>query len=138
MFDIRKRTGFQTVGELRTLLNHLPASTRVTICGDGNCFYHEDRTDSIICLDCEDLDSFYRDDFEAMLAEESSEERDNHLESLWLELADIPMNPQTETIEAQFHIFDEGTHKEDIWRWFDQHHSRGVAYLLGNPISSEQ
>ena len=65
-----------------------------------------------------------------MLAEESSEERDNHLESLWLELADIPMNPQTETIEAQFHIFDEGTHKEDIWRWFDQHHSRGVAYLL--------
>ena len=137
MFDIRKRTGFQTVGELRALLNHLPASTRVTICGDGNCFYHEDRANSIICLDCEDLDSFYRDDFETMLAEESPEERDNHLESLWLELTDIPINPQTETLEAQFYIFNEGTHKEDIWRWFDQHHSIGVAYLLGNPISSE-
>ena len=138
MFDIKKRTGFQTVGELRALLNHLPAGTRVTICGDGNCFYHEDRTDAVICLDCEDLDSFYRDDFEAMLTEESLEERDNHLESLWLELTDIPMNPQTETLEGQFYIFNEGTHKENIWQWFDQHHSKGVAYLLGNPISSEQ
>ena len=26
MYDIRKRRGFQTVGELRAMLNHLPVS----------------------------------------------------------------------------------------------------------------
>ncbi len=43
MYDIRKRCGFQTVGELRAMLNHLPAHTRVTICGDLNCFFHEEQ-----------------------------------------------------------------------------------------------
>ena len=137
MYDIRKRNGFQTVGELRAMLNHLPANTRVSICGDANCFYHEERDGSLICLDCEDLNYCYEENLEKMLADEVPTERDKHLESLWLELSDIPMNPQTETLEAQFYIFNEGTHKEDIWRWFDQHHSRGVAYLLGNPLSSE-
>ena len=137
MYDIRKRNGFQTVGELRAMLNHLPANTRVSICGDANCFYHEERDGSLICLDCEDLNYCYEENLEKMLADEVPTERDKHLESLWLELSDIPMNPQTETLEAQFYIFNEGTHKEDIWRWFDQHHSIGVAYLLGNPLSPE-
>ena len=43
MYDIRKRCGFQTVGELRAMLNHLPAHTRVTIRGDLNCFFHEEQ-----------------------------------------------------------------------------------------------
>ena len=40
MFDIRKRKAFQTVGELRALLNRLPAYADVYICGDANCFFH--------------------------------------------------------------------------------------------------
>ena len=55
MYDIRKRRGFQTVGELRAMLNQLPAHTRVSICGDLNCFFHEEQDGSLICLDCEDL-----------------------------------------------------------------------------------
>lgn len=134
MYDIRKRRGFQTVGELRAMLNHLPARTRVTICGDLNCFFHEEQDGSLICLDCEDLNGHYEDALETTLAEETPTERDKHLESLWAELADVPMNPEAETMEAPFCIFPTGTSRDDIWRWFDQFHSKGVAHLLHGDV----
>ena len=134
MYDIRKRRGFQTVGELRSMLNHLPAHTRVTICGDLNCFFHEEQDNSFICLDCEDLNDHYEEAMESMLSRETPEERDRHLESLWKELDDVLMDPETETIEAPFYIFSAGTNREEIWRWFDQHYSRGVAYLLHSGV----
>ena len=134
MYDIRKRRGFQTVGELRSMLNHLPAHTRVTICGDLNCFFHEEQDNSFICLDCEDLNDHYEEAMESMLSKESPEERDRHLESLWKELDNIPMDPKTETIEAPFCIFSVGTNREEIWRWFDKHYSKGVAYLLQSGV----
>lgn len=134
MYDIRKRRGFQTVGELRSMLNHLPAHTRVTICGDFNCFFHEEQDNSFICLDCEDLNDHYEEAMESMLSRETPEERDRHLESLWKKLDDVLMNPETETIEAPFYIFSAGTNREEIWRWFDQHYSRGVAYLLHSGV----
>lgn len=134
MYDIRKRNGFQTVGELRAMLNGLPASTRVSICGDANCFFHEERDSSLICLDCEDLSYHYEEAMETLLAEETPAERDKHLESLWAELADVPMSPETETMEAPFYFFSSGTSRDDIWRWFDQHHSKGVAHLLHGAV----
>ena len=57
-------------------------------------------------------------------------ERDAALESLWHEFEDIPMNPETECMDAPFLDFPAGTHREDIWHWFDERHSKGVAYLL--------
>ena len=68
-------------------------------------------------------------------------ERDAILELLWKQFEDVPMNPETEKIEAPFlHLpmndedylvyFDIGTPREDIWHWFDERHSKGVAYLL--------
>lgn len=134
MYDIRKRRGFQTVGELRAMLNHLPARTRVTICGDLNCFFHEEQDSSLICLDCEDLNGHYEEAMEDMLSKEIPEERDRHLESLWAELADVPMDPETETIETAFYIFSAGTSRDDIWRWFDQFHSKGVVHLLHGDV----
>ena len=56
--------------------------------------------------------------------------RDAELEELWGQLDDIPMNPETECIEAPFLNFPAGTFREDIWRWFDENHSKGVAYLM--------
>lgn len=130
MYDIRKRHSFQTAGELRALLNHLPSNTRVVICGDLNCFFHEDQDGSTVCLDSEDLDYYYKEAMEDMLAKEAPVDRDSHLESLWHEFADVPMNPETEAIETPFYIFDAGTHREDIWKWFDKHYSKGVASLI--------
>lgn len=57
-------------------------------------------------------------------------ERDKILEDLWTEFGDVPMNPETECMEQPFLGFPAGTHREDIWHWFDERHSKGVAYLL--------
>lgn len=77
---------------------------------------------------------------------EPLQERDAALEQIWKQFADHPINPETEKIEAPFlHLpmsnddyfvsFDAGTTKEDIWRWFDERHSKGVVYLLyGRPF----
>lgn len=57
-------------------------------------------------------------------------ERDKELEQLWRDLEDVPMCPETETIEREFLDFGTGTPREDIWHWFDERHSKGVHYLL--------
>lgn len=58
-------------------------------------------------------------------------EQDTLLEGLWQDLGDIPLCEKTETIEIPFLHFPVGTDKEEIWHWFDERHSKGVAYLLG-------
>ena len=55
---------------------------------------------------------------------------DSEVEELWLSLDDIPMNPETERMEQPFLIFPAQTPREEIWKWFDKHHSKGIAYLL--------
>lgn len=56
--------------------------------------------------------------------------KDSTIESLWEEFADVPMNPYTECMEEDFMFFKAGTYREDIWKWFDKHHSKGVYWLL--------
>lgn len=58
------------------------------------------------------------------------EERDKALEVLWDEFGDIPMDPETEEMEDIFLSFPAGTPRMDIWRWFDERYSKGVAALL--------
>ena len=58
-------------------------------------------------------------------------EQDKLLEDLWQDLGDIPLCQATETIEEPFMHFPVGTGKEEIWHWFDERHSKGVAFLLG-------
>ncbi len=57
-------------------------------------------------------------------------ERDDTLEQLWEQFADVPMDPDTEKMEGAFLHFPAGTDREEIWHWFDERHSKGVAYLL--------
>lgn len=56
---------------------------------------------------------------------------DVELESLWDEFGDVPMDPKTETIETEWLCFPAGTYREDIWYWFDERYSTGVAGLMG-------
>ncbi len=60
--------------------------------------------------------------------------RDAELEKLWQQFGDIPMDPETECIEAGFMQFPAGTNIADIWHWFDEQHSIGVAYLMGQEV----
>ena len=61
---------------------------------------------------------------------ETLRDRDEELEELWAQFGDVPMNPETECIEAPFMGWGAGIHREEIWHWFDRRHSKGVAYLL--------
>lgn len=53
------------------------------------------------------------------------------LKKLWAKLEDAPVHPETEKLETDFLVFKKGADKyEDIWRWFDERYSGGVAELL--------
>ena len=84
-------------------------------------------------LNCEGRPMEYRDYsviFDALDEIESLRCRDEALEQLWARLEDVPMNPETECIEEDFVNWPAGTHREDIWHWFDERHSKGVAGLM--------
>lgn len=46
---------------------------------------------------------------------------------LWLEFGEVPMNPDTECIEEEWHGFAVGTHREDIWHWFEETFDVSIA-----------
>ena len=43
----------------------------------------------------------------------------NHIESLWLEFNNIPMNPNLQITEQAWHGFPAGTHYDAIRDWFE-------------------
>ncbi len=64
------------------------------------------------------------------------EPSDERLEELWSEFGDVPMDPETEFMEAPFLGFPAGTHREEIWRWFDERYTGGVYSLLYPSVNS--
>ena len=75
---------------------------------------------------------------DGLLDIEPLQERDEALEELWAQFSDVPMNPETERMAAPFLEWDAGRAREEIWRWFDERHSRGVDYLLYGAHGSAQ
>lgn len=41
------------------------------------------------------------------------------IKMLWNDFGNVPMNPDTECIEEDWHGFPAGTFREDIWHWFE-------------------
>lgn len=41
------------------------------------------------------------------------------IQNLWKDFGDVPMDPKTECIEENWHCFKAGTHREEIWQWFE-------------------
>lgn len=72
--------------------------------------------------------------FDALSEIETLRDRDEALEKLWAQLEDVPMDPITECMEAPFLSWGSGESREEIWHWFDQRHSKGIAYLLYGSI----
>lgn len=54
---------------------------------------------------------------------------DEDLEKQWEELGDVPID-EDECIDIPFRDWLKGTHREEIWHWFDERHSKEVAYLM--------
>ena len=59
MYNINKRKQFSTVGDLKKLLADISDDTRICVIGDDCCWFHIKEDESVICLDCEDLDDLY-------------------------------------------------------------------------------
>lgn len=54
---------------------------------------------------------------------------DRVLEFLWERLGAVPVDDDG-CLAACFMGYEEGTDREEIWHWFDVHHSEGVAVLM--------
>lgn len=49
----------------------------------------------------------------------------------WHSLEDVPIN-KNEEIETDWHIFEQGTHREEIWHWFEEEFGVSVKKDLMN------
>ena len=63
MYDISKRKQFSTVGELKQLLENYPDNTQIVVTGDDYCWFHIEEDESVICLDIEDLEECYEEEY---------------------------------------------------------------------------
>ena len=72
----------------------------------------------------------YSELFDAICEIDTLKDRDEQLEALWADFADVPYDSDTETITEDFECFKAGTSRNEIWHWFDERHSKGVVYLL--------
>lgn len=59
-----------------------------------------------------------------------SDVEDAGLKFLWERFGDVAID-DSERIDEDFYIWPEGTPREEIWHWFDDAHSKGVAHLMG-------
>lgn len=57
--------------------------------------------------------------------------KETYVKDLWENFGNIPMNPETEEIEEPWKHFLPGTHREDIWHWFEEQFDISVAELMG-------
>lgn len=64
-----------------------------------------------------------------LLREVNNNMTDAEIEKLWDELEDVPID-EDECLDVDWHSWSKGTHREEIWHWFDEHHSKGVGWLM--------
>lgn len=57
-------------------------------------------------------------------------EKMKEVKELWTEFGDVPMDPETECIETDWHGFSKGTFREEIWMWFEETFGVSVADLM--------
>lgn len=57
--------------------------------------------------------------------------KETYIKDLWEEFVEVPMNPETEEVERSWKHFLPGTHREDIWHWFEENFDISVAKLMG-------
>lgn len=58
---------------------------------------------------------------------------DREVEKLWEELEDVPVYEDEKyrmCLDIDWQGWCKGTNVEDIWYWFDEHHSKGVGWLV--------
>ena len=59
--------------------------------------------------------------------------KDREIEKLWEELEDIPVYEDENyelCLDVDWLSWNKGTSVDEIWHWFDEHHSKGVGWLM--------
>lgn len=54
-----------------------------------------------------------------------------YIKELWADLGKVSMSLETEEIARAWRHFPQGTHREDIWYWFEETFNVSVAELMG-------
>ncbi len=78
----------------------------------------------------EPFDSFYDSAVEYMNRTDTTSICSESAKEVWFEFGDVPMNPETECIEESWRSFPAGTHREDIWHWFESTFNVSVHDLM--------
>ena len=58
---------------------------------------------------------------------------DSFIETIWCEFEDIPMDERSDgelILSEDWRGFPKGTSRTEIWHWFDQNYSKGIAELI--------
>ena len=55
---------------------------------------------------------------------------DEKILNQWEDFGDTPMDPETETLEEPWNGFPAGTHREEVWEWFENTYEIYVGDLL--------
>lgn len=74
-----------------------------------------------------DLFLLTREDFFKKYRNLKEYEYENTLDSMWKDFAYIPVDEDSIYIEEDFHIWEKGTEKEEIWHWFDSRLKEGIG-----------
>lgn len=66
---------------------------------------------------------------------------DQKIEDMWKEFTNVPFDEDTEgrlLLSEDWYLWEKGTWNEDIWKWFDENHSKGVGWLFENRLSNSK
>lgn len=54
---------------------------------------------------------------------------DKNVETLWKEFQSVPVD-RNGNLRTVWYAFQKGTNRNDIYGWFNRHHSKGLVYLM--------
>ena len=54
---------------------------------------------------------------------------DKNVEALWKELESVPVD-RNGNLRAAWKAYPKGTNKNEVYGWFNRHHSKGLSYLM--------
>ena len=62
---------------------------------------------------------------------------DKNIEASWKEFQNVPVD-RNGNLKAAWYAFPKGTNKNDVYGWFNRHHSKGLAYLMEEVKNNEK
>ena len=74
MFDINRRAKFNTVGDLKKLLENVSDDTPISMYNDSVCWFHIEKDGSEVCLNTEALEHEYKRKADFMLIQKLDKE----------------------------------------------------------------